>query len=261
MNEHEYIRKALSGLHASENTLEEVMKKAGERNRQSKFCYVRKSVLVAAVILILCCMAACACAVFKWGGFSFTNGMSNAKIEALIKDATTIYSRVYQDENGYVHYIDENGNEVLVLSEADAVKYEFERQAAREQAVVESTTLIDAATLPFIPHVITELAVDNDGQFAECALGNASMILLHPADKNGFDLEAGDVVTIKMDSNDECILEFRQFKDGSPVDTGTASAQQHSYSFTIKESGLYCFSVEYRSAGVSAFTNCTVTVE
>lgn len=34
MNEHEYIKKALSGLHASENTLEEVMKKAGERNRQ-----------------------------------------------------------------------------------------------------------------------------------------------------------------------------------------------------------------------------------
>ena len=71
VNEHEYIRKALSGLHASENTLEEVMKKAGGRNRLSKFCYVRKSVLIAALFIILCFTVACAAAVIKWGGICF----------------------------------------------------------------------------------------------------------------------------------------------------------------------------------------------
>lgn len=261
MNEYEYIRKALSGLHASENTLEAVMKKASKRNQQGKFCYVRKSTLITAVLIILSFTVACTAAVIKWGGFAFTDGMSDSEKNALIKDATMLYARDYQDENGNVHYLDENGDEVLVLSAADAAKYELERQAAREQAVLESTTLVDASTLPFIPHIITELTVDADGQFAECALGNASMILLHPAEKDGFDLKVGDVVTITLDANDRCILEFGQFKDGTFADVGTAFAQQHSYSFTIKEPGLYCFSIEYRSAGVSTFTNCTITVE
>lgn len=85
--------------------------------------------------------------------------------------------------------------------------------------------------MPLIPRTITELAVDENGQFAECALGNGSMILLHPEAKNGFDLEVGDVVTVKLVANDKCILEFGQFKDGVFVDAETASEQQHSYTF------------------------------
>ena len=115
--------------------------------------------------------------------------------------------------------------------------------------------------MPLIPRTITELAVDENGQFAECALGNGSMILLHPEAKNGFDLEVGDVVTVKLVANDKCILEFGQFKDGVFVDAETASAQQHSYTFFIEEAGLYCFYVEYYSADASFFPDCTVTLE
>lgn len=217
--------------------------------------------IVAAVMVATLSITVVAAAVIKWGGFAFTDGMTDAEKNAFITDASMLYSREYEDENGYVHYLDENGEEVAVFSAKEAAKYEREIQKAKEQAVCESTTLVDASTLPYTPHVITELAVGADGQFSECALGNGSMILLHPADKDGFDLKAGDVVTVELTSNDKCILEFGQFRDGVFVNTETASAQQHSYTFVIEEDGLYCFFVEYRSAGVSTFTDCTITVE
>ena len=87
------------------------------------------------------------------------------------------------------------------------------------------------------------------------------MILLHPAEKNGFNLEVGDSVTIELAANDKCILEFGRFKDGIFVDAETVSAQQHSYTFVIEETGLYCFYVEYYSADASFFTECTITIE
>lgn len=241
---------------------EATMKKIGKT--QSKVFIMKKISrvgIIAAVMAATLCVTVAAAAVIKWGGFAFTNNMSDAEKEAFIKDVSTVYSREYEDKNGNVHYFDENGDEVMVLSGAEAAKYELERKAAMEQAVKESTKLVDVSTLQFIPHAITELSTNTDGEFAEFALGNASMILLHPENKDGFDLEAGDVVTIALDANDKCILEFGQFKDGISIGTETVSAQQHSYSIIIEEAGLYCFSVEYRSAGVSTFTNCTITIK
>lgn len=222
---------------------------------------IAKAGIAAAVMVAALSITVAAAAVIKWGGFAFTDGMSEAEKNAFIRDASMLYSQEYEDENGNVHYLDENGEEVLVLPAKEAAKYELERKAAKEQAVRESTALVDASTLPFMPHVMTELAVGADGQFAECALGNGSMILLHPTDKDGFDLKAGDVVTIELTSNDQCILEFGQFRDGVFVHAETASAQQHNHTFVIEEDGLYCFFVEYLSAGVSTFTDCTITVE
>ena len=103
--------------------------------------------------------------------------------------------------------------------------------------------------------------MNDDGEFSDFALGNASMILLHPAGKDGFDLMAGDVVTIKLTANDSCILEFGEFKDGDFVRAEAVTARQHSCTFEIEETGMYCFSVEYCSANASSFTNCIITVE
>lgn len=249
-------------LASAERIKEAAMKKI--RNPPAQAHAVRKIAkagIAAAVVAAALSMTVAAAAVIKWGGFAFTDGMSEAEKNAFIRDASVRYSQEYEDENGDVHYLDENGEEVLVLSAEEAAKYELERRAAKEQAVQESTALVDASTLPFVPHVITELAVDADGRFAECALGNGSMILLHPTDEDGFDLKAGDVVTVELTSNDPCILEFGQFRDGVFVHAETASAQQHNHTFVIEEDGLYCFFVEYLSAGVSTFADCTITVE
>lgn len=222
---------------------------------------ISKAGIVAAVVAVTLCVTAASAAVIKWGGFALTTGMSEAEKTALLEDASRLYAGSVEDRNGYIHYLDENGEEVLVLSAEEAAEYERERKAAKEQAVLESTALVDASTLPHLPRVITELAVDEEGQFAECALGNGSMVLLHPEEKNGFDLEAGDTVTIELTANDKCILEFGRFKDGVFLDGESVNTRRHSYTFEIEESGLYCFSVKYYSVGASTFTDCTITVE
>ena len=217
--------------------------------------------LVAVLLAAALSITAVAAGALLWGGFAFTGGMSRAEKNALLEEVSRLVCTEYEDENGYVHYLDETGEEVLVLSADEAAAYERERQEASERAVCESTDLVDASTMPLVPRAVTELAVDENGQFAECALGNGSMILLHPDGKKGFELEVGDVVTIELTANDPCRLEFGRFRDGVFVDAETASAQQHSHTFVVEEDGLYCFYVEYYSADASVFTNCTVTIE
>lgn len=222
---------------------------------------ISKAGIVAAVMAAALCITAAAVNIIKWGGFAFTDGMSDVEKNALIEEVSRLGCSEYEDKNGHVHYLDENGEEVLVLSAKEAAKYEHEIQEAKKRAVCESTTIVDVSTMPLIPRVVTELDVTAEGQFAECAMGNGSMILLHPAEKDGFDLEAGDAVTIELIANDTCILEFGQFKDGVFTDAETVSAQEHSYTFVIDEAGLYCFYVEYYSAGTSVFMDCRITVE
>lgn len=240
-----------------EATMEKIHKASSQAHVVRR---ISKAGIVAAVMAAALSITVAAAAVIKWGGFAFTDGMTNAEKNALIEEVSQCNYSAYEDKNGNVHYLDENGEEVLVMSAREAAKYEREIQEAKRKAVCESTTLVDASTMPLIPRVITELSVDENGQFAECALGNGSMILLHPAEKDGFDLEAGDVVTIELTANDKCILEFGQFKDGVFVDAETVSAQQHSYTFVIEKAGLYCFYVEYYSVAASVFTDCAITI-
>ena len=217
--------------------------------------------IVAAVIAATLCVTAAGAAVMKWSGFAFTDGMSNAEKAALIKNATTIHSYVMEDADGYVHYVDESGEEVLVLSPEEAARHEREQGAARKQAVLESTTLVNLSGYKLIPTTVKELPVDEEGCFGEFAMSNGTMILLHPEGEDVYSLNAGDVATITLDANDKCILGFGLFRNGEFVDEETFSVQQHRYSWSIEEDGVYCFSVMYWSTDTSTFTNCVLTVE
>lgn len=217
--------------------------------------------VIAAVIAAILCVTAAATVAVKWGGFAFTGSMSAAEIEALLNEAERTASRKLVERDGTVHYFDADNKEILVLSADEAKAYEQKRQEEHALSVAESTSLVDVCTIPFMPNLITEMAVDDDGRFADFAFGNASMILLHPAGKDGFDLVAGDIVTITLTANDSCILEFGEFKNGEFIRAEAVTAQQHSCTFEIEEAGTYCFSVEYCSSDASFFTNCMITVE
>ena len=251
-------RDIASAQRIKEVTMNKIHKDQSRTRRAGKISRVG---VVAAVVAAVLCITAGAVAVGRWGGFALTGGMSDAEKAALIEEISGAsgYSACI-DEDGTVHYMDQSGKEVLVLSEKEAAKFENERLKAREQAAIESTSLVDVATMPLIPRLITEMEVDGNGRFQDTALGNGSMLLLHPAGEDGFELSAGDVVTIELTASDVCYVEFGEFRDGVFADAETHHEQRHSHSFTIEEAGVYCFYVEYYSANASTFTDCSITI-
>lgn len=218
---------------------------------------------IAAAALIFCfSVTAAAGIVIKWNGFAYTDGLSRREKEALMEEAGTAYAGAIVNEiDGSVHYLDKKGNEIMVLSIPEATEYEAARKEVSEQAVVESTSLIDVSTLSLIPSGITEMETAEDGQFADFILGNGHMILLHPAGENGYRLTKGDTVTIMLDADSECYLEFRVYLDGNSAGSELLRTQQHCYHFTATEDGLYNFSVTYGSIGAGILTNGSINFQ
>ena len=239
---------------------EAVMKKIHKESVSTKVTRnISKVGIVAAVLAAALCITAAA-GVLDWNGFSFTSGMSKAEKDELIEKVAIMGCTESVDIDGTVHYFDNNGEEILVLSKKEAAKFEEERQMVQEQAVIQSTELVDVATMKIIPRNVAEVTVNADGSFEDFALGNGSVILLHPEEKAGFDLKEGNEVTLQFEANDNCILEFGMFKDGTFFEAETVKTMQHSYNFSIEEDGLYCFYVEYYSSDVSYFTDCMLTI-
>lgn len=200
-------------------------------------------------------------AVRNWNGFAFTSGMGGQEKQALLEEASMGTAGEWVDADGMVHYLVENGGEPLVLTAEEAAAYEQARQADRDRAVVESTTLVDASTMELLPKQIVELPVGEDGELTEFALGNGSMVLLYPEGETGYDLRTGDKVTIALEAGEECYLAFGLFRDGVFVEAETVRARAHSYTFSIREDGSYCFYVEYFSASADEFTNGQLLIE
>ncbi len=217
---------------------------------------------IAAAVLVFCVsITTVAGMIVKWNGFAYTDGLSRREKEALMEEAGTAYARVMVDErDGSVHYLDQDGNEVMSLSAAGAAVYEVAGKAAAEQAVVESTRLIEVALLPLIPWSITEVETTEEGRFADFILGNGHMLLLHPAGEDGYSLVEGDTVTVMLDADGECRLQFRVYREGRPIAEEESRAGHHSFQFTVEEGGRYNFSVMHESSDPHIFTNCSIAV-
>lgn len=222
---------------------------------------IPKAGIVIAVLALCISITAVAATATNWNGFAYTGDLSGREQKALMRDATTAYpSAVVNECDGSVHYLDKNGKEIMVLSAEEAMEYENARATAKEQAILESTSLVDVSTLPLLPAGITEMETSADGKFTDFMMGNAHMVLLHPCRGDSYQLVAGDVVTITLDANDKCYLEFGVFQDGNFKGAETLLARQHCYTFIASEDGLYNFSVKYCSAGASSFINCIVAI-
>lgn len=246
---------------SSERIKEATMKKihdikSMDSHRTRKFF---RAGLIAAVLVVCTLLSAAAVAVFEWSGFASTSGMSKSEKEALLAEASTGTVAMVEPD-GTVHYLDQNGNELFTLTAEEAAEYEIDRRRAHDQAVRESTDLVDVDTFSLLPNGITELSTNSDGQFADFALGNGYMVLLHPENADGYSLTTGDQVTIMLDSNDECILQIGAVKDGVALEGEAVKAQNHEYFLEISEDGVYCFYIMYFSAGASSFTNCTLHI-
>ena len=221
-----------------------------------------KTGILIAVLVSLFSISAIAAMVLHWDGFAFTGHLTEAEKQELLETATATNTESV-DRDGNVHYYDEEGREMLVLSAEEAATREQERQQAHDRSVMESTDLVDLSGLPFLPNRIAEVATDGEGTFAEFALGNAGMVLLYPEGDDGYDLQAGDTVTVSLDDREPSYLSFSLFRDGEYLENTqeTVHAQHHSYTFAIEEDGHYCIAIEYLSAGAGFFAGGTLVIQ
>jgi len=165
------------------------------------------------------------------------------------------------EPDGTVHYLDDQGHELMVLSAEEAAKYDAEIRQAQEQAVRESTDLIDVDSIGFIPKGITVVPVSKDGSFHDFALGNGYMVLLCAEEEKPFQLRKGDTVTIRLQANDECGMSFAVTLDGKEIERTSAKAQDHHFAYVVPKDGEYCFTLMYGSVDASNFTNCSLIIE
>ena len=243
-------KEAFDDVHASDRVQREVLNMTTDMKPRRKRLSGKRIAILAAAAALVIALGMAAYAVITMDGFALTGGMRKASVDKMLEDGT-------------VHYLDKQGNEIMVLSAEEAAKYEQEQWEAWENAVRSSTTLIDTDTLGFLPASITELEVDPDGTIPDFALGNGHMVILCGADRKSWRLEAGDSVTLTLASNDDCHLGYRVFRDGAMLSEGVDAArvQSHTFSFEAAEPGSYCLGLMYSSVTASNFTNGTLSIK
>ncbi|MCD7844826.1 MAG: hypothetical protein LUG57_03055 [Oscillospiraceae bacterium] len=248
------------GMVSAEKIKEVTMKKIhdtqGAARRGRRISKAGVAAIAAAAVLAL---SGAAYAVSQWTGFASTEGLTDSQIQALI-DSASLTSSQGVDTEGNVTYYDENGNELFTLTAEEAAAYEQGLIETKEQAVRDSTTLVGVDTMDMVPTGITELAVNEDGSFEDFIVSNGYMVIFCPEGSQGYDLKAGDTVTLTLTTDEACYLAYGLIQDGAATECDVVQASEQSYTFEIPEDGSFCFYIIYYSAGANAFTGGSVAV-
>ncbi len=224
--------------------------------------HLRRFIVVAAAACLVCALAVTAFAtISKWRGYADTEGLTQAEVEDMLQQYASCVSSQLVEPDGTVHYLDDQGRELMVLSAEDAAKYDAEIRQAREQAVRESTDLIDIDSFGWIPNGITVVPVSKNGAFHDFVLGNGYMVLLCAEEETPFRLIEGDTVAIRFRANDECVMSFAVSKNGKATEHTTVKAQNYCFSYAVPADGEYCFLLMYGSVSASSFTDCSLVIE
>lgn len=263
MFEIDRYQKAFDEVHASERTKLEVLNMTLGNTPSRRRSAGRRIAILAAAVALIAGLGMAAYAVITMDGFALTGDMPKASIDNMLEEYSPVTHMALVEPDGTVHYLDKQGNEIMVMTAEEAAKYEQEQREAKEDAVRSSTALIDVDTLPLIPNSVTELQIGADGSVPDFALGNGHMAVLCGADKKGWDLKAGDSLALTLASNDDCFLVFYVIRDGVMLtkEYDPARVRSHAFSFEAKEPGNYCLGLVYGSASASNFTKGTLLIE
>ncbi len=263
MTETDRYKRTFDDIRASERVQMEVLKMTVENKPVRRRLAGKRIVVLAAVVVLLVVLGMAGYAAAALNGFSLTGGMSKRAVSQMLEEYSPVTSMALVEPDGTVHYLDKQGNEIMVMTAEEAAKYEQEQREAQENAVRSSTALIDVDTLPGVPNSITELQIGADGSVPDFALGNGHMAILCGADKKGWDLKAGDGLKLTLTSNDDCFLVFYVIRDGVMLteEYDPTRVRSHAFSFEAAESGSYCLGLMYGSASASNFTKGTLLIE
>ena len=68
---------------------------------------------------------------FTMDGFALTGGMRKASVDKMLEDYSPAIRMELVEPDGTVHYLDKQGNEIMVLTAEEAAKYEQEQREAQ----------------------------------------------------------------------------------------------------------------------------------
>ena len=263
MMEIDRYKRAFDDIRASERLQTEVLQMTVENKPIKRRMAGKRIAVLAAVVVFLVVLGMVAYAAATLNGFSLTGGMSKRAVSQMLEEYSSVTHRELVEPDGTVHYLDKQGNETMVLTAEEAAKYEQEQREAKEDAVRRSSTLVDVDSLPLVPNSITELEFAADGAIPDFALGNGHMAIFCGAEKTGCLLEAGDIITLTMTSNDECHLSYFVIRDGAAFSNGTdpGRVMNHVFSFEAPEPGRYFIALVYTSASASNLTDGRLSIE
>ena len=263
MIETDRYKKTFDDIHASERVQMEVLKMTVENKPLRRRPAGKRTVVLAAVVVLLIVLGMAAYAAATMNGFSLTGGMSKRAVSQMLEEYSSGAHMALVEPDGTVHYLDKQGNEIMVLTAEEAAKYEQEQREAKYNAVRSSTALIDVDTLPGVPNSVTELQIGADGSIPDFALGNGHMAVLCGADEKGWDLKAGDSLALTLTSNDDCFLVFYVIRDGVMLsqEYDPTRVRSHAFSFAATEPGSYCLGLRYGSVSASNFTNGKLLIQ
>lgn len=220
----------------------------------------RISRLCAAVITIIA-LSVAVYAAHNWNGFALTGTMSQDEIQTLMEQIEESGCEKRTDTDGTVHYFDSNGTEFMVLSAAESAQFEKAREKEQEnqnQAAVQD--VLDLESMTVMPRTVAPVAASPDGSVEDFLLGNGSLVILGESGNTGYDLRAGDAVTISATATDKCIVEFGIVEDRILIESDTIRSRQFKKTFIIPEDGVYFFTLMYFSSDSDNFTNCTIQI-
>ena len=263
MFEIDQYQKAFDEVHASERTKQEVLNMTSGNTPFQRRSAGRRIAILAAAVALMAVLGMAAYAVITMDGFALTGDMPKASIDNMLEEYSPVTHMALVEPDGTVHYLDKQGNEIMVLTAEEAAKYEQEQREAQDNAVRSSTALIDVDTLPGVPNSITELVIGADGAVPDFALGNGHMAVLCGADGKGWDLKAGDSLALTLTSNDDCFLVFFVIRDGVMLseEYDPTRMRSHAFSFEAAEPGSYCLGLMYGSASASNFTKGKLLIQ
>jgi len=256
-NDMEQYKKTFDAVHVSERTRTEVM---NMMNHEKTTRRQSGRAMIAVVVAVILALSLTAYAVAELKGFARTGDMSNREIVRMLEAASHGKGGALIDADGTVQILDAAGNVTAEMTEEEYAQYERDRLEQMKQEAQAMTDLIDLETRELSPWGIEELPVI-DGKIEDFAMSNGYMVVLTTPEGTAFDLNKGQTVTIRMESNDACYIEFGMYKDGTMISDPTFKNRSHDHTFTIPEDGNYSFSLMYFSAAASNFTDCELIVE
>lgn len=233
------------------------------KSEEKKVRQMPRFAAVAATLAVVILLSAVTYAAGYRSGLIRTDGLSLMEIEALIVEHSIADgSHEFVDENGNTHVVDASGNEVMVLTPAEYRLYEWSRmEQLRKRNREDAKDLLDLDSVDAIsvmPNLITPNPVDEFGVFGDFLLTNGDMVILHKEGEKGYQLKAGEVVSIKVNTSRECYVTFGVVRDGRMTEKNSMRSQSFCFEYTVPADGLYCFTMMYFSSDAMNFTDGSI---